>query len=152
MNRQRTRRFRRRNPYKPVERRVEKLHLPFTCRLMVRSLSRMWGAKKYARLYIGDVKLGDRAGCAAISVYRSKVMLERLELLNVVHTRGGWTRNGAGDLVRAATGYEPHVAVIAAEEEEAEQRRRPDAAAAAPRRPGQVQTFAEYMEEVRAGP
>jgi hypothetical protein len=81
----------------------------------------------HARIYAGDHKLAGPVGkrdprtgrkmrwtkgesnfCAPITIWRGKTRLERLHILQLVHTRGGYTRNPDGEVVRAATGYEAH--------------------------------------------
>lgn len=77
-----------------------------------------------ARIYAGDLKLAGPVGrrdakgrklrwtrgepnfCSPITIWRGKTRLERAGVLHLTHTRGGFTRNPQGELVRAATGYE----------------------------------------------
>ena len=100
---------------------------PFTLseRAVLESLKRCHHGQ--ARIYAGDHKLagpvgkrdpatgrkmrwtrGEKNFCSPITIWRGKTRLERARILQLIHTRGGYTRNPKGELVRAATGYEPH--------------------------------------------
>lgn len=96
-----------------VQDRVIRKGLPLRCLWLVLGLKARYQAGKHARLYCGDATLARemhrRIGrCSESSVYRAKKDLEALHLIAVTHTVGGSTHNPAGEVVAAATGYEPH--------------------------------------------
>lgn len=147
MNRQHRRLFKRRNPWGRVLDRTRRRHLPYTSRITVEALRVYWNAVKYPRLTIGDERLAEKAGCSASSVYRAKLLLERVHLVAVTHTRGGWTRNPKGELVRNATGYEPHPEIYV-DDRPRQPRATPPASAERPR----LIDVWNQLQETRAGP
>lgn len=103
------------------------------------------------RLYWGDIKVAAAAGCHPSSVYRAKQLLEQLHLVAVERTRGGWTHNPSGELVRAATGYEPHADIYALDDQD-RQPRTPPADVAQRFRDLHEQWESAGRAEARAGP
>ena len=106
--RARTARRPRKSPWSAVENALRRQPWRKCERDLVDALKRNWNGGKHARIYRGDVKLAEQARCSPISIWRAKNYLERRGILLVTHTKGGYTRNPEGELVRAATGYEPH--------------------------------------------
>ena len=112
-----------------------RLKLPLRCLWLVRGLKRC--RRDMSRIYIGDTRLAkaDRADCSESSIRRAKRdfdgrgMPRAIGLINIVRAnggRGGRTRNGHGDVVAAATGYEPHPDLFQLTDEERRQRTGPD--------------------------
>lgn len=109
--------------------RVIRKRLPLRCLWLIVGLKRWHQAVHMPRLYIGDTKLAGRqfAKCSESSIYRAKRDLEQLHIIAVTRTVGGSTRNPAGEVVAAATGYELHPDLYALTAEDRQARTPPAA-------------------------
>lgn len=140
-------------------------------RCVLESLKRCYHGQ--GRIYAGDHKLagpvgkrdpktgkkmrwtlGERNFCSPITIWRGKTRLERARVLQLVHTRGGYTRNPKGELVRAATGYEVHPDLYAQGAAHRSASMQPDATASAAAPAGSLEEYiaARQAEGGRAGP
>ena len=142
----------RKNPWAAANRAVRKMPWRKRERCTMAGLLALYAG--HAICYAGDIKLARAAHCSPSSVHRAKLGLERLHVLQLAHSVGGWTRNAKGEHVRNATGYAPHPDLYAHLTMPAAERSKPkDARARAAAAPaGAPQTFEQYAAESRAGP